>query len=141
LCPLRRRAGKWKAESGTEEKTLTPSYLTLTIGGHLKKEIDAYVEYAHKVDGQKIESPSFARLWQGLRVHHLANLGGLVAIAGLDREPPDLLLGGLLELAVRLPDLPATRRAAIASAGREKLDTRATSKRAWKAWSRSKPNF
>ena len=32
---------------------------------------------------------------QGLRVHHLANLGGLVAIAGLDREPPDLLLGGL----------------------------------------------
>ena len=43
---------------------------------------------------------------QGLRVHHLANLGGLVAIAGLDREPPDLLLGGLLELAARLPDLP-----------------------------------
>jgi hypothetical protein len=75
---------------------------------------------------------------QGLRVHHLANLGGLVAIAGLDREPPDLLLGGLLELAARLPDLPATRRAAIASAGRVMLDTRATSKRAWKSWSRSK---
>ena len=75
---------------------------------------------------------------QGLRVHQLANLGGLVAIAGLDREPPDLLLGGLLELAARLPDLPATRRAAIASAGRVKLDTRATSKRAWKSWSRSK---
>ena len=33
-------------ESGAEKKTLTPSYLTLTIGGHLKKEIDAYVEYA-----------------------------------------------------------------------------------------------
>jgi Conjugal transfer protein TraD len=75
---------------------------------------------------------------QGLRVHHLANLGGLIAIAGLDREPPDLLLGGLLELAARLPDLPATRRAAIASVGRVKLDTRATSKRAWKSWSRSK---
>jgi hypothetical protein len=75
---------------------------------------------------------------QGLRVHHLANLGGLVAIAGLDREPPDLLLGGLLELAARLPDLPTARRAAIASAGRVKLDTRATSKRAWKSWSRSK---
>jgi hypothetical protein len=75
---------------------------------------------------------------QGLRVHHLANLGGLVAIAGLDREPPDLLIGGLLELAARLPDLPATRRASIASAGRVKLDARATSKRAWKAWSRSK---
>ena len=75
---------------------------------------------------------------QGLRVHHLANLGGLVAIAGLDREPPDLLLGGLLELAARLPDLPATRRAAIASVGRVKLDTRATSKRAWKSCSGSK---
>ena len=75
---------------------------------------------------------------QGLRVHHLANLGGLVAIAGLDREPPDLLLGGLLELAARLPDLPATRRTAIALAGRAKLDARATSKRAWKSWSRSK---
>jgi len=75
---------------------------------------------------------------QGLRVHHLANLGGLVAIAGLDREPPDLLLGGLLELAARLPDLPAKRRAEIASAGQVKLDARATSKRAWKSWSRSK---
>jgi hypothetical protein len=75
---------------------------------------------------------------QGLRVHHLANLGGLVAIAGLDHEPPDLLLGGLLELAARLPDLPAARRAAIASAGRAELDARATSKRAWKSWSRSK---
>jgi len=75
---------------------------------------------------------------QGLRVHHLANLGGLVAIAGLDREPPDLLLGGLLELAARLPDLPATRRVSIALAGRAKLDARATSKRAWKSWSRSK---
>jgi Conjugal transfer protein TraD len=75
---------------------------------------------------------------QGLRVHHLANLGGLVAIAGLDLEPPDLLLGGLLELAARLPDLPATRRASIASAGRVKLDARATSKRVWKSWSRSK---
>jgi len=75
---------------------------------------------------------------QGLRVHHLANLGGLVAIAGLDREPPDLLLGGLLELAARLPDLAATRRATIASAGRAELDARATSKRAWKSWRRSK---
>lgn len=75
---------------------------------------------------------------QGLRVHHLANLGGLVAIAGLDREPPDLLLGGFLELAARLPDLPVSRRAAIASAGRAELDARATSKRAWKSWSRSK---
>ena len=49
-------------ESGTEEKTLTPSYLTLTIGGHLKKEIDAYVEYAHRVGGQEIDSAEMVRL-------------------------------------------------------------------------------
>ena len=42
-------------ESGAEKKTLTSSYLTLTIGGFLKKEIDAYVEYAVKVGGQKID--------------------------------------------------------------------------------------
>jgi len=67
---------------------------------------------------------------QGLRVHHLANLGGLVAIAGLDREPPDLLLGGLLELAAR-PAGPARHTPhAIVLAGRAKLDARATSKRA-----------
>jgi hypothetical protein len=45
-----------KVESGVEKKTLTPSYLTLTIGGFLKNEIDAYVEYAHKVGTQKTES-------------------------------------------------------------------------------------
>lgn len=33
---------------------------------------------------------------QGLRVHHLANLGGLIALAGLDLESPDFLLGALL---------------------------------------------
>ena len=36
---------------------------------------------------------------QGLRVHHLVNLGGLIAIAGLDREPPDFLLGALVSVA------------------------------------------
>ena len=36
---------------------------------------------------------------QGLRVHHLVNLGGLIAIAGLDREPPDFLLGALISVA------------------------------------------
>jgi len=43
-------------------KTLTSSYLTLTIGGHLKKEIDAYVEYAHKVGGQEIDPEEMVRL-------------------------------------------------------------------------------
>ena len=75
---------------------------------------------------------------QGLRVHHLANLGGLIALAGLDHQPPDLLLGSLMEVARRLTELPQHRRVEIASAGRSKLDERATAKRAWKSWSRAR---
>jgi len=37
------------------------------------------------------------------RVHRLASFGGLVVLAGLDRIPPDLPLGILLEAAERLP--------------------------------------
>jgi hypothetical protein len=40
---------------------------------------------------------------RGLRVRVLANLGGLVAIAGLEHVEPDLLLGALLEVSERLP--------------------------------------
>ena len=75
---------------------------------------------------------------QGLRVHHLANLGGLVAIAGLDHEPPDFLLGALLSVAHERATLDAAQRARVAAAGRERLEERATSKRAWKSWSRAK---
>ncbi len=75
---------------------------------------------------------------QGLRVHHLANLGGLLAIAGLDQQPPDLLLGAFLEIAKRLPELSAARLAEIASTGHAKLDERASAKRAWKSWQRAK---
>jgi hypothetical protein len=46
---------------------------------------------------------------QGLRVHHLTNLGGLVAIAALDSEPPDLLLGALLKAADELKVRPRVR--------------------------------
>ena len=74
---------------------------------------------------------------QGLRLHHLANLGGLVALAGLDREPPDLLLGALLRMAASLTELPERRRAEIAFLGHEKLDERASAKRAWKSWARA----
>ena len=74
---------------------------------------------------------------QGLRVHHLANLGGLLAIAGLDQQPPDLLLGTFLEIAKRLPELSAARIAEITSAGHAKLDERASAKRAWKSWQRA----
>ncbi|MGA9723705.1 MAG: conjugal transfer protein TraD [Candidatus Binatus sp.] len=75
---------------------------------------------------------------QGLRVHHLANLGGLVALAGLDREPPDFLLGALISVAQETASLGAAQRAQVASVGRKQLEERATSKRAWKSWSRAK---
>jgi len=74
---------------------------------------------------------------QGLRLHHLANLGGLVALAGLDHEPPDLLLGALLRMADSLAKLPERRRAELASIGSEKLNERASAKRAWKSWARA----
>jgi hypothetical protein len=74
---------------------------------------------------------------QGLRVHHLANLGGLVAVAGLDREPPDFLLGTLISVAHEVATLSAEQRAQVASLGRQKLEERATAKRAWKSWSRT----
>jgi hypothetical protein len=63
---------------------------------------------------------------QGLRVHHLANLGGLVALAGLDLEPPDFLLGALLSIAREASVLTAPERAEIAAQGQVKLDERAT---------------
>jgi hypothetical protein len=75
---------------------------------------------------------------QGLRVHHLVNLGGLIAIAGLDREPPDFLFGALVSVAHERNGLTADQRTRVASLGRQKLDERATAKRAWKSWRRSK---
>ena len=75
---------------------------------------------------------------QGLRVHHLANLGGLIALAGLDLEPPDFLLGALLSVAQEAGDLTPAQRAHVATIGRKKLDERATGKRAWKSWQRAK---
>ncbi len=75
---------------------------------------------------------------QGLRVHHLVNLGGLIAVAGLDREPPDFLLGVLVSAAHEAAALTAEERVRVASLGREKLDERATAKRAWKSWRRTR---
>ncbi len=74
---------------------------------------------------------------QGLRVHHLANLGGLIALAGLDLEPPDFLLGALLSVAQEASGLTTSQRAHVATIGRKKLDERATGKRAWKSWRRA----
>jgi hypothetical protein len=75
---------------------------------------------------------------QGLRVHHLVNLGGLIAVAGLDREPPDFLLGALVSMAHERDRLTPEQRTRVASLGRQKLDERATAKRAWKSWRRSR---
>ena len=75
---------------------------------------------------------------QGLRVHYLANLGGLVALAGLDTEPPDFLLGALLSIAREATALTPEQRAEIAALGQIKLDERATGKRAWTSWNRAR---
>src|SRR5271170_5531642 len=75
---------------------------------------------------------------QGLRVHHLANLGGLVALAGLDLEPPDFLLGALLSIAREASSLTATQRVEIAALGQVKLDERASGKRAWTSFKRAR---
>ena len=75
---------------------------------------------------------------QGWRIHHLANLGGLIAIAGLDLEPPDFLLGALLSLAHEATALSSEQREQIAAIGRGKLGERATGKRAWKSWNRAR---
>jgi CHAD domain-containing protein len=62
----------------------------------------------------------------------------LVALAGLDREPPDFLLGALISVAHESASLGAAQRAQVASVGRKQLEERATSKRAWKSWSRAR---
>lgn len=75
---------------------------------------------------------------QGLRVHGLANLGGLVAIAGLEDVEPPLLLGLLLEVADRLPAIDPGPREALTERGRQRLDERNAEKRAWKAFQRAR---
>ena len=75
---------------------------------------------------------------QGLRVHYLTNLGGLIALAGLDMEPPDFLLGALLSIARETAALGPEQRAEIAAKGQVKLDERATGKRAWTSWNRAR---
>ena len=75
---------------------------------------------------------------QGLRVHGLANLGGLVAIAGLEGIEPPLLLGLLLELAERMPAIQPDRRAALTERGRQQLHERNAEKRAWKAFQQAR---
>lgn len=75
---------------------------------------------------------------QGIRLHYLANLGGLVAVAGLDHHPPDLLLGILLDVASRVPQLSEQHVADLSARGQARLDERAAEKRAWSAWHRAR---
>ena len=74
---------------------------------------------------------------QGWRVHHLTNLGGLIALAGLDSEPPDFLLGALLSLADEAATLSQEHREQVATMGRNKLGERAAGRRAWKPRNRA----
>src|SRR5438552_7087107 len=71
---------------------------------------------------------------QRTRLHRLADLGGLVTVAGLDRYPPDLLLGALLEVAASMPRLSTPRLDGLKQEGRGRLESRAAEKRAWKSW-------
>jgi hypothetical protein len=52
-------------EPDLERTDLVPNYLVLRIGGFLKQEIDAYVEYARETAHQKIDPAEVARsmLW------------------------------------------------------------------------------
>jgi hypothetical protein len=72
---------------------------------------------------------------QGWRVH-LANLGGLIALAGLDLESPDFLLGALLSLADDAATLSREERDKVATIGRKRLGERDAGKRAWKSRNR-----
>jgi hypothetical protein len=61
----------------------------------------------------------------------LANLGGLVAIAGLEHVEPDLLLGALLEMGERLPQMkPSLVERMRATAPRRRSGRRARQLRA-----------
>jgi hypothetical protein len=76
-------------------------------------------------------------LSEGQRVHYLANLGGLVAIAKLEDIKPDLLLGALCEMARRLPKLSLARVLELQKLGESKLRARNIEKRSFKTWQRA----
>ena len=71
---------------------------------------------------------------QRARLHRLADLGGLVLIAGLDRYPPDVLLGVLLDAATRVERCGGATVEHLRQRGRARLEARGAEKRAWKSW-------
>jgi len=68
---------------------------------------------------------------QRKRVHRLASVGGLVALAGLESTPPDLLLGVLLESSERLAKAEDRHVEDIRRKGAARLRQRGAEKRAW----------
>jgi hypothetical protein len=68
---------------------------------------------------------------QGLRVHKLAKLGGLVALAGLENIDPALLLGAFLELAAQLSRLGLQHVTRLRHNGLQKLSERKKEKHAY----------
>lgn len=61
---------------------------------------------------------------QGLRVHKLASLGGLVALAGLEYIEPALLLGVFMQIADQLPQLGLQQVSRLRETGLQKLNAR-----------------
>jgi hypothetical protein len=76
-------------------------------------------------------------LEEGQRVHYLANLGGLVAIAGLEQIEPGLLVGVLCEVERKIKSLPIERLNELKERGLSILAARNTDKRSFKTWQRA----
>lgn len=76
-------------------------------------------------------------LTEGQRVHWLANLGGLVAIAGLEDIDPAILVGALTEINVRLRQVSKERLEDLKTKGLEILQARNSEKRTFKSWQRA----
>jgi len=76
-------------------------------------------------------------LSQGQRVNWLANLGGLVAIAGLEDIEPAILLGAFLEINTRLRQVSGERLADLKEKGMQALQARNSEKRTFKSWQRA----
>jgi len=74
---------------------------------------------------------------EGQRVHWLANLGGLVTIAGLDAFEPAILLGAFIEINAKLKQVSKERIAELKEKGLQALQARNTEKRTFKSWQRA----
>lgn len=72
----------------------------------------------------------------GRRVHYLANLGGLVVIAELDKLEPNLLMGILKRVQAKLATLSDEKKAALSEAGLQTLQARNAQKRSFSVWQR-----